>query len=223
MSAADIPPELYSAYLDALLAGDRRRCQTIFTGLLEGGVPVRRVYADLVKRSLYEVGVLWERNRISVAIEHVATAISEGLLNFALPYALDVDPVGKRALVAGVSPEPHQVGAKIVADVFEMNGWDSVFVGANTPEVELVRCVREVRPDVVALSLTMMFNIGALEALIIGLRRARFEPKIIVGGQGLEHQGASLAARHTEVVHIRDIEGLDEFLEQTPSARRGGE
>lgn len=140
---AAIHDEIYAEYLAALLAGDRRRCSQLMLGLLAGGLPVRACYSGLIERSLYDVGALWERNRISVATEHMATAITEGLLNLALPYVLGAAPVGRTAVVAAVSPELHQVGARIVADVFEMSGWDSLFVGSNAPPEELLRLVSE--------------------------------------------------------------------------------
>ena len=210
--AAGITDEVYSEYLKGLLAGDRRSCARIMLGLLKGGTHVRVAYSGLFQRSLCDVGALWERSRISVATEHIATAITEGLLNLALPFVLDADPVGRTAIVASVSPELHQVGAKIVADVFEMHGWDSLFVGANAPREELLRLVRETEPDLVALSLTMVFNVGALEDLIVALRARWSEVEIVVGGQGLARGGPALVARHPGVAYLPSLDELEASL-----------
>jgi hypothetical protein len=48
-------------------------------------VQVKSLYKDLFQKSLYRVGEVWEFNRISVAREHLATAITEGFLNLIYP------------------------------------------------------------------------------------------------------------------------------------------
>ena len=57
----------YRRYLDGLLANDRQQCRLSFEQWLESDAGLRSLYEDLVRRSLYEVGDLWERGRISVA------------------------------------------------------------------------------------------------------------------------------------------------------------
>ena len=132
---------------------------------------------------MYEVGELWAANEISVATEHLASAVTEGLLNQLSFEIASLDRVGKVVVVAGIQPELHQIGGKIVADTFEMHGWDSLYLGSNTPPDEFARMVRTTRPHLVALSLTMDFNLSGLRAAIEELRRESPSPPIIVGGQ----------------------------------------
>ena len=40
---------------------------------------------------------------------------------------------GKRVLVACVGSELHEIGARMVADLFEYQGWDSIYLGAAVP------------------------------------------------------------------------------------------
>ena len=92
-------------------------------------------YNNLFQKSLYRVGELWESNRISVAKEHLATAITEGLLNLVYPKLFEPEQYrkGRTILISCTANEFHQIGGKMVADVCELNGWDSHFLGANTP------------------------------------------------------------------------------------------
>jgi len=71
---------VYEEYLAALLAGDRARCTALVEELLAAGVGLKDLYVHLFQRALYRVGELWERQRVSVAVEHLATAITERLL-----------------------------------------------------------------------------------------------------------------------------------------------
>jgi MerR family transcriptional regulator, light-induced transcriptional regulator len=67
---------LYQTYLNALLNGRRKECQDMVHQLLKAKVEIKELYTDLFRRSLYTVGELWENNRITVANEHLATAMN---------------------------------------------------------------------------------------------------------------------------------------------------
>ena len=80
-----ITEDIYSEYLSHLLSGRRTECNRMVQGLLDAGIAVKDLYKDLLQKSLYEIGWLWERNKISVAREHLATAITEGVMNLVYP------------------------------------------------------------------------------------------------------------------------------------------
>lgn len=52
-----------------------------YTGTFKNQIPVQYLYENIIKKSLYEVGELWESNKITVATEHLASAIVEAILN----------------------------------------------------------------------------------------------------------------------------------------------
>jgi len=65
-----------------------------------------------------------------------------------------------------------------------MDGWDTYFLGANTP-IEAVLCaVSERKAEVLAISVTMTIHIEKVSALIAAVRRAKLDAhtKIMVGG-----------------------------------------
>jgi len=67
---------IYRGYVSALIDGERARCSYIVSNLIEQNVPVYDLYVDLFQRSMYEIGELWETNKVSVATEHLATSIT---------------------------------------------------------------------------------------------------------------------------------------------------
>ena len=163
---------------------------------------------------MYEVGELWATNQISVATEHLATAVTESLLN---QLSLDIasrDRVGKAVVVAAIQPELHQVGGKIVADTFEMCGWDSFYIGSNISPDKLVRMVREPKPHLVALSLAMYVNLSGMRAAIEELRRESSTLPIIVGGRGFHAGGAEIANQYPGVSYIPSLDELDIYIRQ---------
>lgn len=215
---AAIPAAVYHEYLSALLVGDRVGCARIVEQVLSQNTPIRRVHVELFQASLYEVGERWATNQISVATEHLATAVTESLLNELYSRLPAPGRVGKTVLVAGLQPELHQVGGKIVADTFEMHGWNSLYLGGNVPADELCRLVRETQPDLIALSLAIDFNLPGLRRAIDQLQRESPQVPIIVGGYGLRTGAAEWleqgpGARHPGVRCVLSLDELDRYIE----------
>ena len=73
-------------FLTALLAGNRKRCAQIVEEYRKVHPELIELYEEVFKRSLYEVGALWESNLISVATEHLSTALIEALLRACRTY-----------------------------------------------------------------------------------------------------------------------------------------
>jgi MerR family transcriptional regulator, light-induced transcriptional regulator len=209
-----ISPEIYRDYLSSLLAGQRHHCSAIVNRLISQSLPVRRLHLDLFQTSMYEVGELWAANQISVATEHLATAITESMLNQLSPNIATEDRVGKVVVVAAIKPELHQVGGKIVADTFEMHGWDSFFIGSNVSPDELARMVSKNKPHLAALSLAVYFNLPALHSAIDCLRCEFPNLPIIVGGRGIPAGGAEIANNYPRVGYIPSLDELDDYIRQ---------
>lgn len=178
-----VPEGLYRGYLAALLANDHQRCRGFFEQLLAARIRLRSLYENLVQRSLYEIGERWERGEISVATEHAATAISESLLNLTYSRLFEQPRNGKSAVVSCAANEHHQIGGKMVADIFELHGWRGYFVGANAPMRELHSLISEKRPNVVAFSLASLMGLDPLVAAVTEVRAAYPHAPILVGGQ----------------------------------------
>lgn len=134
-----IAPRAVEEYLAHLVEGDRRACRDDVQCLLDGGATPRELYEQLFQACLYTVGARWHAGELSVAVEHLATLITEDMLRLVFPRVLEREPNGRRAIVSCAAEEYHQVGGRIVADTLEAAGWAVQFLGANTPADALTR------------------------------------------------------------------------------------
>ncbi len=205
--------DAYHCYLDGLLAGDRKRCKVVVEGWLESNPDLRVLYEGLFQRSLYEVGSLWEHSRVSVATEHLATAITESMLALVYPRLLSQNHIAKSALVTCAANEYHQIGAKMTADIFEMHGWRCWFLGANTPASDLVEFIGEKHPDVVALSLSLYFNQDALFSMVKTIREAFPTVPMLLGGQGFLAGGSVRFEGIEAVRYLSSLAKLEEWID----------
>lgn len=199
----------YNEYLAHLLHGDRSACAGIVRNLLGAGVGIKALYTELFGVSLCEVGELWQANRISVATEHLATAVTENVMSQVVaPSLFGHEPTGRSMIVACVANEFHQIGGRMVADIAEMKGWDTWFLGANTPLPGLLAMIEEKRPDVVAFSTAVYFNLPHLRSAIEALHVQHPEIPIWLGGQMFRWGGREL---EQQFLQVKLFASLDEF------------
>lgn len=203
--------EKHKEYLSSLLRGDQTGALQIVEEATNSGYRLEDVYENLMKPALYEVGLLWEYNRISVATEHMATAISEYILNQVFG-KISQKKFAKTVVLACVNEELHQVGIKMVGDVFERNGWQSYFLGAGIPSNELIRFVKESKPDMLAISLSVYFNFAALLSMIHSIRSQCPDLSIIVGGQAFTRFSPT-QEQSLGVQYFRDLYALEKYLQ----------
>ncbi|MEZ7875077.1 MAG: cobalamin-dependent protein [Bacteroidales bacterium] len=202
-------------FLLVLLNGERQRGMDLVNELLAENRGVQQIYEEVIKPAMYKVGELWEAGTISVASEHLASAIVESILG-QLYYRVITSSgrKGKVAVISSVEQEVHQIGAKMVSDVFELNGWTSHFLGANTPIEELIKFLEKINPNTLGLSVSINLHIYYLEKTIKKVREKFPEIPVLIGGQGLIGDGKEIMLRHHGVLYLKDLRAVESFLKQ---------
>jgi len=176
--------ELAEAYLRAVLAGDRKVASRLVTDAIAGGVSLHDIYLHVFQSAQHEIGRLWQRNEIGVADEHLATAITQMIMSQLYPMLFS-GPRRQRTFVSAcVGGELHEIGARMVADFFEMDGWKTYYLGANTPLSGIVKMICERKADIAGISVTISFNLDAAKQVIRAIREETGcrDTKVIVGG-----------------------------------------
>ena len=173
-----------AVYLQSILIGARAGSVRIVEEALQNGASVFDIYAQVFQESLYEVGGLWAEGKISVSVEHRATAITQfvmaGIYSRGLPVRPSAPP--RQAIVTGVAGELHQIGANMVADVLENAGWNVEFLGTDAPHAGILDAVQTQNSDLLCISATMLFNVPNVVRLIRDLRARSPRPRVLIGG-----------------------------------------
>jgi methanogenic corrinoid protein MtbC1 len=99
------------------------------------------------------------------------------------PYIFRSDRTFRGTIVAAcVSGELHEIGARMLCDLLEMEGWNTIYLGANVPTAGIVDVLRDNHSDILAVSASMTFHIRAVREVIAAVRLATPETRILVGG-----------------------------------------
>jgi MerR family transcriptional regulator, light-induced transcriptional regulator len=171
-------------YLEALRRGERQVASQLVLSAVENGTTVQDIYLHVFQPVQYEIGRLWQTNRISVAQEHYCTAATQLIMSQLYPLIFAAEKHGRTLVATGVAGDLHELGIRMVADFFEMGGWDTYYLGTNTPHAATVAAVQERSGDVLAISATMPYHVENVRELIAAVRRQPelSHVRILVGG-----------------------------------------
>jgi len=203
---------LTKKYMDALLAGQKHKASRLVLDAVEKGADIKDIYLHVFQKSQYEIGRLWCTNKISVAQEHYSSAATQLIMSQLYHYIFSSEKIGRGLIAACVNNELHEIGVRMVADFFEIEGWDTYYMGANTPDSSIIQAIKKFDPDILALSATLPIHQSMLKRTISTVRASDADArvKIIVGGHALNSSknlwkevGADgYAANAEEAIHL---------------------
>ncbi|MGM0421246.1 MAG: cobalamin B12-binding domain-containing protein [Bacillota bacterium] len=175
-------------YLKAILEFDRQGAQTTIDQALESGVSIEDIYLEVFQKTMYKIGQLWHEGIIAVDEEHYATGVTQQVMMGLWPKIFASPRNGRKVTACCVGQELHEMGMRMLCDLMEMQGWDSIYLGAAVPNDAIIKSLRKNKPDLVALSVTMPTYLDKCKAVIDGIR-ADEEIKdlaIAVGGRAFQ-------------------------------------
>ena len=172
-------------YLDHLLKGLRNEAMYLIMNTVSQGTPIKDIYLTIFQPVQYEIGRLWQTNKISVAQEHYCTGATQLVMSQLYPYLFTGEKKNKKMVATCVPGELHEIGARMVTDFFEMEGWDTYYLGASNPIGGVIRYIQDIQPQFVAISATMTFHVSAVQEMVHQIKKSPGMPdnlKIMVGG-----------------------------------------
>jgi len=171
-------------YLRLLLDANRSAAAELIDELVERGESVQDIYEHIFQATQYEIGVLWQQNKINIAHEHYCTAATQLIMSRLYPIIFSTSKHGAKLVACSVSNELHEIGIRMVSDFFEMDGWDTYYMGSNMPDTQLIQSLADYEADLLAISVTLPIHIGKVKSLIelIRERSDLKHLKIMAGG-----------------------------------------
>ncbi len=175
--------DLRKAYLEALLLSETRHALHIIEEAAASGIPLVEIYEDILQPTMHEVGELWHQGKITVDKEHYCTSTTQMALAQFYKEVFSQPRKNRTILTSCVGSELHEMGGRMLSDLFEYYGWDSVYLGAAVPKNALLSAVEAHHPDLVALSVTMPQHLPLCHEMAMALRERFPTIKIAVGGR----------------------------------------
>src|SRR5580698_7053297 len=211
--------ELAQQYLSALLRYERHVASDLILRAVENKISIKEIYFHVFERCQYEIGRLWQSNAVSIAQEHYCTASTQLIMSQLYSHIFRPDRTSRGTIVgACVSGELHEIGARMLCDLLEMEGWNTIYLGANVPTAGIAAVLSDNQSDILAVSASMTFHIPAVREVIREVRMARPKTRILVGGYAFKiapnlwrDVGADYCTKDaTDAISL--IDGLDDTM-----------
>jgi MerR family transcriptional regulator, light-induced transcriptional regulator len=220
------PPDEYVEALrqrltDALFPLDEAEARDVVDEALAAGVPIASLYARVLTPAMHAVGEWWACGEIGVAEEHQVTGLVTRLVARIAETLADTPEPRGTVVVACAEGELHDLGARMLADLFTLRGWHVRFLGANVPVASLELHLRERPADLVLLSVSGRDYLAAAcraAEMIEGLRNGGPRPGILVGGQAVREGSVECAVDLCTPDPLAALEAAEAWRPATNSA-----
>lgn len=194
------------------LGGNEKEVGRLFTAALVSGWHPSELCDHVIAPAMAQVGHQWAQNRLTVADEHLAThTIGRSLTKLPRDWNRALE-VPLTALCGVFAPDLHELACSCVALVLSYEGWDVRVLGAGTPSDAFVSAVERIRPDLVCVSATVIYDTVAFRTDCERLSLASLDlgNKYVIGGAALAE--TSIVCPHGVARIVRDMAGLADYV-----------
>jgi MerR family transcriptional regulator, light-induced transcriptional regulator len=162
------------------------------------GVPA---FLELVAGpALQRIGQGWSDGTVSIAQEHLASAVFQRMLGWILR-VYEAKGSAPRLIVTTPPRYSHDLGAMLAAGAAAAEGWNVTYLGADLPVAEILATARQVSPNAIALSVVYPKVDAGLIIDLEQLRRGLDQRvTVLLGGAAATEDGERLTALGAQVV-----------------------
>jgi methanogenic corrinoid protein MtbC1 len=189
-STAGVPsgsPAVFDEVAAALAGRDKAAAVRVAVdAVATGRVTIPELYSDVLTGVLVAAGTAWQRGTVAVWEEHLASATVRTIVEILYPEVLKAKasaPASGRSVLLACPPEEnHDLGLRMVSDRFDMAGWTTYFLGADTPVDEIADAASRLGVQAIVMSSSTHYHRLAVRHAVDDLKRALPHVDVWVGG-----------------------------------------
>jgi len=169
----------------ALTNNQKSEAVKIFQNALDEGTSIPYLYEKVLRDILNSIECE-DDDKACIWMEHQMTSITRTLLELSFPYILKQKKTlsnDKKVVIACPPKETHELGAVMGANMLTLCGFDTTYIGADTPNEVLFSAVEILKPDYVVLSVTNFFHLFEVDQAIQMIQESFPDVKILGGGR----------------------------------------
>ena len=198
----------YNEFIKIFDANDKDECLFYcIEGIEKGKFTIPELYEGILKPALYNIDTCHISDPGCIWKEHLKTAIVITIVESIYPYVIKLgreqERANKKIILVNPEKEYHEIGLRMTSDFFQINGYDTVFVGTNTPRMQICQAIKSEKPDYIAISVTDYYLIFEAKKIIERIKEnCKYDIKVILGGQAFKKNR-----------HLVEEIGADMYLE----------
>jgi len=176
----------------AIVEFDDKKAKALATKALKSPNGFEAV-VESIRVGMEEVGRLYESKEYFLSDLIMAAALAQDLFEMAKPYLTErARPAKGRILVGTVQGSVHSMGKSILISILTSAGYEVHDLGADVPADKFVEKVKEIRPQVLGLSVGLTQALPSVKKVVEALKAAglRDQVKVILGGNAATEERA---------------------------------
>jgi methanogenic corrinoid protein MtbC1 len=173
-------------YVQTVVAGNVIPGVQLILDEVAHGLSISDAYLRVLLPAQHEVGRLWHLNELSVSEEHLVSYTTQRIMAVLANIAPRKPDNGFTAVAGAVAGNVHDIGIRAIAYLLEIEGWRTIYLGSDIPQVEVPATIDTYAADVLLLSVALTSQIHATKHTISEIREnSTRQVKVLVGGNGL--------------------------------------
>jgi methanogenic corrinoid protein MtbC1 len=171
-------------YLETLLSGDRVKSRSVVEEALQSGITAHNVYLDLIWPAMVEIEKLIRSEKITSIQEHLATRINRTIVDQLQNKLPRRQKREKRVVICCAQDQLQELGAQMMTDLFESDGWEVRFIGGGLNNDDILAYINDYAPKLLIIYGAQASQAPGIRALIDTIRNVDAWPdmRIMVSG-----------------------------------------
>ena len=169
-----------------LLAGDLKNAMSIYADFSKR-LSITEFYDDILRPAMYQIGELWDTNKLDVGDEHIASNTAMHLIEN-IGTKPKAKSKGKTILICTPDGEYHAIPCFMMETYFSLNGYGVINLAPSAPSNSIINHITEKKPDLILISVTLKEHLRSCNRLITDLQK--FKIPIVIGGQALQNENS---------------------------------
>lgn len=166
-----------------LTDGNIQECMKIYEDYIKN-FNAPSFFDKILKPVMYKIGDDWENDKISVATEHVASNVAQTLVKIIMEQVVSTGKK-KRVLICVPLGEEHHLGCDVLETYLSIKGFRVFNMGTSVPTEDILNFIKNNKPDVILISITLPDNIGAGQRLVRKIKD-QFDIPVLIGGYAMQ-------------------------------------
>ncbi len=152
--------DLQQKWIEYCLDFDEPHAEQILS-LAFAQFPLETVLSEVILPSLNEVGELWYQGEVTVQQEHFISEVAINKIQTLITAA--PNPVHTQRIMISCAPgEQHTIVILIITLLLRHRGWDVVYLGANVPNNDLIKFIKDTKPALAVLNASRLSTAAEL-------------------------------------------------------------
>ena len=185
---------------DALKNGDIEKITDV-AGKYKEQASLAEFYDDILRPVLYDVGYLWQENKLDIGMEHVCSNTANKTIHMITDSIKPNDKM-ENIIICTPDGELHNIACNIIESLLFEKGFRVINVSPSIPTDSMINYIDETKPFMILISVTLKDNIGSAVRLIKKISTI-FNIAILVGG---------LAINHSSDIERKNIEAISPYV-----------